>query len=178
MKSATAVWPFRIGGPPATMSDRFPVDDQLREIAELRRDARRGMLVSGVIVAGVTVGVVVEAVAVPVDLHAYAGTVISLGLLSVLVLSLSKTVALMIRASLHLDDELDELRRQTFAPVNLTVLSPVRTRLMWSPASVQVALYAAHVRNARMHLALMWATVTMISFCAWSLTLLITAGRL
>jgi hypothetical protein len=165
------------------MSDRSPVDGTLREITEPLRDARRGMLVSGVIVAGVTAGGVVETVAVPVNLHAGAGTVICFGLLAVLELSVLRTVALMVGSGRPLMDEIGELRRQTGAPVYPAVpWTPSRTWLPPSPADVHraqaVVLRAAHVRNARVHLALRWAIAAMISFCAWSLTLLITAGRL
>lgn len=183
MTLAAAVRPFRLADARETMIDRSPADETLREMAELLRDSRPGMLVSGVTVAAVTVGVVVEAVAVPVNLHAGVGTVVCLGLLAVLALSVVRTAALMLLAGRPLMNQLGELRRQTGAPVDPTVpWTPVRSlplpprSAVWDRA--QAVLAAAHFRNARMHLALGWATVAMIGFCAWSLALLITAGRI
>src|SRR5260370_3918743 len=69
MTLATAVRPFRAGDPHETMIDRSPVDETLREMAELPRDARPGMLVSGVTVAAVTVGVAGPAGPPPRHLH-------------------------------------------------------------------------------------------------------------
>jgi hypothetical protein len=183
MTLATAVRPFRAGSSLEIMSDRSRADETLREMAELLRDARPGMLVSGIIVAAVTVGAVVEAIAVPINLRAGAGTVICLGLLAVLALCLARTAVLMVVAGRPLMDQLGELRRQTGAPVDPTVpWTPVRTLPLASPAAVwdraQHVLAAAHFRNARVHLALGWSTAAMIGFCAWSLALLITAGRI
>jgi hypothetical protein len=183
MTLAAAVRPFRLADVRETMIDRSPADETLREMAELLRDSRPGMVISGVTVAAVTVGVVVEAVAVPVNLHAGAGTVVCLGLLAGLALSVVRTAALMLLAGRPLMNQLGELRRQTGAPVDPTVpWTPVRSlplpprSAVWDRA--QHVLAAAHFRNARMHLALGWATVAMIGFCAWSLALLITAGRI
>jgi hypothetical protein len=183
MTLATAVRPFRNGRSFQTMDDRSAAGETLREMAELLRDARPSMLVSGITVAAVTVGVAVEAIAVPINLHAGVGTVICLGLLAVLVLSVIRTAALMLLAGRPLMDQLGELRRQTGAPVDPTVpWTPVRILPLASPMAVwdraQHVLAAAHFRNARIHLALGWATVAMIGFCAWSLALLITAGRI
>jgi hypothetical protein len=183
MTLATAVRPFRAGDSHETMIDRSSVDETLREMAELLRDARPGMLVSGVTVAAVTVGVAVEAVAVPVNLHAGIGTVVCLGLFAVLALSVIRTTTLMIVAGRPLLDQLGELRRQTGAPVDPTVpWTPVRRLPLPSRTTVldcaQRVLAAAHFRNARIHLALGWAIITMISFCAWTLAVLILAGRI
>jgi hypothetical protein len=183
MTLATAVRPFRIGSSPENIDDRSAAGETLREMVELLRDARPSMLVSGITVAAVTVGVAVEAIAVPINLHAGVGTVICLGLLAVLVLSVIRTAALMGLAGRPLMDQLGELRRQTGAPVDPTVpWTPVRILPLASPMAVwdraQHVLAAAHFRNARIHLALGWATVAMIGFCAWSLALLITAGRI
>lgn len=183
MTLATAVRPFRIGGADKTVVDSSPADETLREMAELLRDARPGMLVSGLTVAAVTVGVAVEAAAVPINLHAGVATVICLGLLAVLALSVIRTAVLMVVAGLLLMDQLGELRRQTGAPVDPTVpWTPVRTLPLAEPTAVwdraQAVLAAAHFRNARIHLALGWATIAMIGFCAWSLALLIAGGRI
>lgn len=184
MTLATAVRPFRTGDAHETMIDRSPADDTLRELAELVRDARPGMLVSAVTIVAVTVGVAVEAVALPVNLHAGAGTVIFLGLFALLALCVLRTAILMIGAGRPLMDELGELRRQTGAPVDPTVpWTPVRRLPMTSGIAVwerraHAVIAAAHFRNARIHLALTWATIAIISFCAWTLALLFLAGRI
>ena len=158
-------------------------EDTLREMAEMLRDARPGMLVSGITVAAVTVGVAVETVAVPVKLHAGVGTVIYLGLLAVVALCVIRTAILMIVAGRPLMDQLGELRRLTGAPVDPKVpWTPMRRLPVMSPRAVgeraQAVLAAAHFRNSRIHLALTWATFAIVCFCAWSLALLILAGRI
>jgi hypothetical protein len=183
MTVATAVRPFRVGSSLEIMSDRSPADETLREMAELLRDARPGMLVSGITVAAVTVGAAVEVATVPINLHAGAGTAVCLGLLVVLALCVITTAVLMACSGRPLMDQLGELRRETGAPVDPTVpWTPVRTLPLPSAAAVrkraEQVLAAAHFRNARLHLAMGWSTVAMIGFCAWSLALLITAGRI
>ena len=183
MTLATAVRPFRIGSSFEIMSDRSPADETLREVAELLRDARPGMWVSRITVAAVTVGVAVETAAVPINLHAGVGTVLCLGLLAVLALCVLRTAILMVGSGRPLMDQLGELRRQTGAPVDPTVpWTPVRALPLASATAVQKrlehVLATAHFRNERMHQALGWSTVAMIGFCAWSLALLISAGRI
>jgi hypothetical protein len=183
MTIGTAVRPIRVSEADCPMIDPPPADDEaLREIAELLRDARPGALVSGVTVAVVTVGVAVEEVALPVRLHPGVGTVLCLGLVAVLALSLVRTAVLTISASRPLMDELGELRRQTGAPVDPTVpWTPVRTLHLASRTTARdrarAVLSAAHFRNTRIQLALTWATVAVICFCAWTLMLLVLAGR-
>src|SRR6266566_1685357 len=183
MTLATAVRPFRLGNSPETVDDRSPAGETLREMNELLRDTRPSVRMSRAIVVAVTVGAAVEAAAVPINLHAGVGTVVCLGLLAALALSVIRTTALMALAGRPLMNQLGELRRQTGAPVDPTVpWTPVRILPLASPAAVrdraQRALAAAHFRSERLHLALGWATVAMIGFCAWSLALLITAGRI
>src|SRR6266581_2837342 len=69
----------RIGGLGESMLNGSPADEALREIAELLRDARPGMLVSGFTVAAVTVGVAVEEAVLPMNLHAGPGPRCALG---------------------------------------------------------------------------------------------------
>ena len=184
MTIGTVVPAIRVSETGGPMTERQPSDeDTLREMAELLRDARPGMLVSGVTVAAVTVGVAVEEVALPVNLHPGVGTVLCLGLLAVLALSLIRTAVLMISAGRPLMDQLGELRRQTGAPVDPTVpWTPVRRLHVAARTTVwdrtQAVLAAAHFRNTRIQLALTWATVSIICFCAWTLMLLILAGRI
>ena len=183
MVLGTVARPLRISETDGSMLDRPPTDDTLRDLAELLRDARPGMLVSGVTVAAVTVGVAIEAVAVPVNLHAGVGTVVCLGLLAVLALSVIRTAVLMIVAGRPLMDQLGELRRLTGAPVDPTVPWTPVGRLTATPRAVlqdraRAVLAAAHFRNVRIQLALTWATIAIICFCAWTLSLLILAGRI
>ncbi|HUK69332.1 MAG TPA: hypothetical protein VLW50_11365 [Streptosporangiaceae bacterium] len=184
MTIGTAVRPMRVSETGGPMIERQPSDDEtLRELAELLRDARPGMLVCGVTVAALTVGVAVEEAALPVKLHPGVGTVLCLGLLAVLALSLVRTAVLMISAGRPLMDELGELRRQTGAPVDPTVpWTPVRTLHVVSKTTAsdraRAVLAAAYFRNTRIQLALTWATVAIICFCAWTLMLLVLAGRI
>jgi hypothetical protein len=183
MVIGTAARPLRISETDGSMLDRPPTDDTLRDLAELLRDARPGMLVSGVTVAAVTVGVAIETVAVPINLHAGVGTVVCLGLLAVLALSVIRTAVLMIVAGRPLMDQLGELRRLTGAPVDPTVPWTPVGRPSVTPRAVlqdraRAVLAAAHFRNVRIQLALTWATIAIICFCAWTLSLLIVAGRI
>jgi hypothetical protein len=183
MTIGATVRPIRISETGEPMNERPPAEDTLREMAELLRDARPGILVSGITVASVTVGVAIEEVLLPVKLHPGVGTVLCLGLLGVLALSLIRTAVLMISAGRPLMDELGELRRQTGAPVDPNVpWTPVTTlhfasrTTAWDRA--QAVLAAAHFRNTRIQLALTWATVAIICFCGWTLMLLVLAGRI
>jgi len=173
----------RIGGLGESMLNGSPADEALREIAELLRDARPGMLVSGFTVAAVTVGVAVEEAVLPMNLHAGAGTALCLGLLAVLALSVIRTAVLMISADRPLLDELGELRREIGAAVDPNVpWRTTRTRIAISQAPgwdrVRAMLAAAHFRSIRTHMALTWATFAIICFSAWTLVALIVAGRL
>jgi len=173
----------RVGGMGTTMLDDSPADEVLREMAELLRDARPGMLVSGFTVAAVTVGVAVEETLLPMNLHAGAGSAASVGLLAVLALSVIRTAVLMISADRPLLDELGELRREIGAAVDPNVpWRPTRTRIAISQAPgwdrVRAMLAAAHFRSIRTHMALTWATFAIICFLAWTLVSLVVAGRL
>lgn len=180
MAMGTAVWPV-YGETDRAMIDR--PDDALREMAELLRDTRPGMLVSGITVAAVTVGTAIEEMVLPMNLHAGAGTFLGLALLGILAVSVIRTAVLMIVAGRPLMDELGELRRRTGAPVDPTVpWTPVRRMPTANPTPgwerARAVLAAAHFRNARIHLALTWATVAIISFSAWTLVQLFLAGRI
>jgi hypothetical protein len=176
----TGAWPW-YGDSDEAMIER--PDEALREMAELLRDTRPGMLVSGVTVAAVTVGVAVEETVLPVNLHAGAGAFLGLVLLGILAVSIVRTAVLMRAAGRPLMDELGELRRRTGAPVDPTVpWTPIRKLPLASPAPgwerARAVLAAAHFRNERMQMALTWATVTIISFAAWTFVQLLLAGRI
>lgn len=179
MAIGTAVWPGYGRGADETVIER--PDDALREMAELLRDTRPGMLVSGVTVAVVSVGATIVEVAAPTNMHAGVGTLLSLAMFGMLVLSIIRTAVLMISAGRPGLDELGELRRRTGAPVNPKVpWTPVRRLPETNPTPgwerARAVLAAAHFSNARIHLAQMWATTAIIFFVVWTVVQLLLAG--
>lgn len=182
MAIQTAVRPYRVSGKAdEPVTDRPPADDDvLREMTELLRDARPGLLVSGLTLPAVTLGVAIEEALLPINMHAGLGTVLRLGLLAVLVVTVIRTAVLTIRAGHPLLDELGELRRETGAPVDPTVpWTPMRNRtalseaLAWDRMRAMVA--AAHFHSFRSHLALTSAVLAIICFFAWTLVTVVVA---
>jgi hypothetical protein len=185
MTLAAAGRPFRIGSVHETMTD-YASDGSLREMAgliraeraELRRGARFGTLFSRTTVAAIPVAVAVEALAMRGSLHMGIGTMVYLGLLVVLGLGVLRTATLMIQAERRLKDQFGELRHLTGAPVDPNVpWTPVRS-LPGSPTTdirdcSRAVLATAGFRNERIHLAVRWATFTLICFCAMSLLVLV-----
>ncbi|SRR5216683_4656356 len=192
MYGAATVWPgeeTRIvtAGQRRASRDRAQGQTQaqetLGEMAALLGDTRPSVLIAGGVLAAVTVGAAVEVAALPVPLHASLGSVFYLGILAVVIMSLLRSLALLIVAGRPVVDALGELRRHTGAPVNPAVpWTPVQfehdesSDLGWDQA--RALLSAANLRNARVHLALTWAGVTVGFFFAWTFVSLLLAGRI
>jgi hypothetical protein len=179
----TAAGPMRGSDTDGPMTDGQSAGDTLGAMAELLRDSRPALVVSGAATSAVIVGVAVEEAVLPMNLHAGAGSVVCAAMFAVLVVSVIRTVSLMITASRPLLDELGELRRLSGAQIDPRApWTPVRRPTAMSPVlwreRVQAVLAAAHFRSLRVHLALGWAAVAVISFFAWTLATLIVAGRI
>ena len=151
-----------------------------RDMRELLRDGRTGMLVCGTTIAAVTVGFALEGPQTRSALHAGAASVACVVLLIALAISMIRTVSLMISAGAPLVDELGELRRRTGAPVDPTA--------PWTSAGgsagpfpvsgwehVRAVLAAAHFRSVRIHQALTWASITVACFFVWTVAVLAIA---
>jgi len=178
-----AVEPMRGSDTDGSMIDGPTADDTLDATAELLSDARPALVVSGVVISAVIIGVAVEEVVLPMNLHAGARSVVCAAMFAVLVVSVIRTVSLMITAGRQLTDELGELRRLIGAPVDprapwtqVRRQAPISTAL-WRERA-QAVLAAARVRKLRAYLALGWAATAVICFAAWTLVPLILAGRI
>ena len=148
-----------------------------RDMQELLRDGRTGMLVCGTTMAAVTVGFALEEPLTRSALHAGAASAVCVVLLIGLAVSMIRTVILMIAAGSPLVDELGELRRRTGAPVDPSA--------PWTSSGgsagpfpmsgwehTRAVLAAAHYRSVRMHQALTWASITVACFFAWTVAAL------
>jgi len=149
-----------------------------RDMQELLRDGRTGMLVCGTTMAAVTVGFALEEPLTRSALHAGAASAVCAVMLIVLAVSMIRTAILMIAAGWPLVDELGELRRRTGAPVDPTA--------PWTSSGgsagpfpmsgwehMRAVLAAAHFRSVRIHQALTWASITVACFFAWTVAVLV-----
>lgn len=182
MTTQTVLRPYRVSEDlDGAMIDRPPAaDDVLREMTELLRDARPGMLVSGFTVPAVTVGVAIEEALLSTNLHTGFGSVLSVGLLAVLALTVIRTAILTLLAGRLMLDQLGELRREIGAPVDPTVpWTPMRNLTAVSEAPgwdrMRAIVAAAHYYSFRSHQALTWATLAIICFFIWTLVTVVVA---
>lgn len=149
-----------------------------RDMRELLRDGRTGMLVCGATIAAVTLGFAVEGPLLRNALHAGAASVVCVVPLLALAVSMVRTAILMLAAAGPLVDELGELRRRTGAPVDPTA--------PWTSAGgsagpfpvsgwehLRVVLAAAHFRSVRIHQAMTWAIISVACFFAWTVAVLV-----
>ncbi|MBO0817133.1 MAG: hypothetical protein J2P30_18560 [Actinobacteria bacterium] len=163
------------GGPGGPSSPR----EAHREMRELLRDGRMGMLVCGIVIAGVTAGFALEEPLLETAMRTAPASVVCVVLLIALAVSMARTASLVIVAGVPLVDEMGELRRRTGSPVDPTA--------PWTqsggsagpfPGSgwdhVRAVLAAAHVRSVRIHQAVTWAMVTVGCFFAWTVAVLVT----
>ena len=151
-----------------------------RDMHELLRDGRTGMLVCGTTIAAVSVGFALEGQQIRSALQAGPASGVCVVLLIALTVSMVRTIILMIAAGWPLVDELGELRRRTGAPVDPTA--------PWTSSGgsagpfpesgwehVRAVLAAAHLRSIRIHQALTWAGITVGCFFAWTVAVLVIA---
>lgn len=163
------------GGGPGPRSSPASAD---RDMRELLRDGRTGMLVSGTTIAAVTLGLALEEPLLPRALHAGAASAVCGVLLIALTVSMARTAMLMIAAGWPLVDELGELRRRTGAPVDPS--APwTSAGLSAGPFPVsgwehlRAVLAAAHLRSVRVHQAMTWASIAVACFFAWTVAVLV-----
>lgn len=149
-----------------------------RDMQELLRDGRTGMLICGTTIAAVTVGFALEEPLTRSALHEGAASAVCAVLLIALAVSMIRTVILMIAAGSPLVDELGELRRRTGAPVDPAA--------PWTSAGgsagpfpmsgwehARAVLAAAHFRSVRIHQGLTWASITVACFFAWTVAAMV-----
>lgn len=163
--------------PPPESGHRAPAAAS-RDMRELLRDGRTGILVCGTTLAAVTLGFALEEREARSALHVGAVSAVCVVLLIALAVSMIRTAVLMIAAGSPLVDELGELRRRTGAPVDPSAPWTSSSGSAGPfPASgwdhVRAVLAAAHFRSVRLHQALMWAGITVACFFAWTIAVLV-----
>jgi hypothetical protein len=135
--------------------------------------------IAGGLLASVAVGAVLSITTLRVPLHATAGTMVYLGLLALVIISLVGSAVMLMLARQPVIDARGELRRLTGTPVERTPWTPVQQPLYVSDDAARDLLFdAVSLRNQRVGQALIWVAVTFAGFLAWTVAALVVAGRI
>jgi hypothetical protein len=153
--------------------------DVLGDMAALLRDTAPGLTACAAGLGTVTIGLAVEAAALPVTHRPAAAIAACAGLFVILVLCWLRTVTLLVLAGLPLGRALGQQRVHTGAPLDprppwATIPMPGAGAGQWGRAQVHLLLSQARFRCERIQLALNWTFITTVSFLAWSAALLFT----
>lgn len=145
----------------------------LGETARLLRDTRGNMLTDGVVLGAITIGFALEAGPWGRALRPSLVSVVSIGLLGVLLFCWVTTAALLALAGRPVLNAVSELRWKTGAPLDprapWLTLPPVRTDLgEWTWIRAHLLIGAARLARYRIHLADTWTCLTAVCFLVWT----------
>jgi hypothetical protein len=146
----------------------------LGEMAALLRDTRPGTLTSGAALGAITIGLAVEAAALPAPRPGPAVAVCA-GLFTIMALCWQRAVTLLVLSGLPLGRALAQHRVHTGAPLDpraprASIPPPGAAAVAgrWGWARAHLLLSQARFRNERIQLALTWTLITTGSFLAWT----------
>lgn len=177
----TERWPEdRAGNRPAPAEEGADGQAQelLGEMAALLRDTRPGTLTSGAALGAITIGLAVEAAALPGPRPGPAVAVCA-GLFAILALCWLRAVTLLVLSGLPLGRALAQHRVHTGAPLDprapwASIPPPGAAAGRSGWARAHLLLSQARFRNERIQQALTWTLITTGSFLAWTAAVLFT----
>lgn len=153
--------------------------DMLGEMAALLRDTAPGLTTSAAALGTITIGLAVEAAALPMAPRPLPAIVACGGLFGVLVLCWLRAAALLVLAGLPLSRALGQQRAHTGSPLDprapwASIPAQQAGAGQWRWARVHQLLSQARLRSERVQLALNWSLVTTAAFLAWTAVLVFT----
>jgi hypothetical protein len=177
----TERWPEEQAGNrpgPADDGDGRLAQEVLGEMAALLRDTRPGTLTSGAVLGAITIGLAVEAAALPGPRPGPAVAVCA-GLFTIMALCWLRAVTLLVLSGLPLGRALAQHRVHTGAPLDprapwASIPPPGAAHGRWGWSRAHLLLGQARFRNERIQLALTWTLITTGSFLAWTAAVVFT----
>jgi hypothetical protein len=153
--------------------------DVLGEMAALLRDTAPGLTTSAAALGTITIGLAVEAAALPMAPRPLPAIVACGGLFMILVLCWLRAATLLVLAGLPIGRALGQQRVRTGAPLDprapwASIPTPEAGAGQWRWGRVHQLLSQARLRSERIQLALNWSLVTTAAFLAWTAVLVFT----